>query len=280
MLNEPLQKQKRNRLKTDRQRLIREQSFHDQWAARIDVANINVDIVMEGSTAPENRFILSRIGDVRGKYLLELGCGAGENSVYFARKGAYCIASDLSPGMVSVARRLAREYHVDTHVQTLDAMAIAFPDKTFDIVYAANLLHHIDIKRSVMEIHRVLKSGGMACIWDPLIHNPLIKIYRKIATEVRTTDEQPLHMNIVKTFRKLFSCVEYDTFWFATLWLFLRFYLIERVDPNKERYWKKILYEETRLRSSYLRLEKIDHFIKKIPFMERFGWNIAIVAKK
>ncbi len=108
----------------------------------------------------------------------------------------------------------------------------------------------------------------------------MIKLYRKIATEVRTSDERPLHINTVRTFKRFFSHVEYDTFWFATLWIFLRFYLIERVNPNKERYWKKILYEERRLRSSYLRLEKVDNFIKKIPFMKRFGWNIAVIAQK
>ncbi|MGL5509727.1 MAG: SAM-dependent methyltransferase, partial [Microcoleaceae cyanobacterium] len=62
----------------------KEQKFHDQWAATIDVEGIQVRDYFEACTAPENRYILKQLGDVRGKKLLDLGCGAGENSVYFA----------------------------------------------------------------------------------------------------------------------------------------------------------------------------------------------------
>ena len=267
-------------MKAELKRLKKEQVFHDRLASTIQIEAIDVDVAFEGSTAPENRFILSRLGDVKGKYLLDLGCGAGENSVYFTRKGARCVAGDCSVGMVEVAKSLAQKYNVEIIARILNVVDIDYPDETFDIVYAANLLHHVDINRSLSEIRRVLKPGGIACMWDPLKHNPIINIYRKLATEVRTPYESPLNINIVKTFNRLFSNVEYDTFWFATLWIFLRFYLIERINPNSEPYWKKILYEEERLRAAYLRLEKLDRIIKRISFIKRFGWNIAIVAKK
>jgi hypothetical protein len=113
-----------------------------------------------------------------------------------------------------------------------------------------------------------------------LKHNPVINVYRRIASRVRTKDEHPLDIGVVDSVRKIFSKVTYDTFWFITLWIFMRFYFVEGVDPNKERYWKKILQEEKRLRPTYLRLEKCDRIIKRIPYMRRFGWNIAIVAEK
>jgi len=267
-------------LRTDSPRLKREVNFHDRWAASINVDAIDVDAVFEGVTAPENRYILSRIGDVCGKSILDLGCGAGENSVYFARKGAHCIAADYSPGMVQAALKLADVHNVSISGCIIDAMAIDFPDDTFDIVYAANLLHHVNAAACVREIHRVLKPGGMACIWDPLKHNPIINVYRRIAKRVRTLDERPLDIGIIKDFKSLFSKVEYDSFWLATMWIFIRFYLFERVNPNRERYWKKIIIEEPRLRSMYLRLEKFDRLIKKIGFLRRFSWNIAVVAAK
>jgi 2-polyprenyl-3-methyl-5-hydroxy-6-metoxy-1,4-benzoquinol methylase len=80
--------------------LERERQFHDNWAAAIDVDGIRVADYFEACTAPENRFILRQMGDIQGKRLLDLGCGAGENSVYFAKKGAHCVATDYSPGMV------------------------------------------------------------------------------------------------------------------------------------------------------------------------------------
>ncbi len=261
--------------------LEKERRFHDNWAAAIDVDGIRVADYFEACTAPENRFILRQMGDIRGKRLLDLGCGAGENSVYFAKQGANCVATDYSPGMVEVALKLAASNGVEIEGRTANAMALDFPDNTFDLVYASNLLHHIpDPKIALKEMHRVLKPGGKACFWDPLKHNPVINVYRRMATEVRTEDEMPLDINIVNYIQSLFSETSYDTFWIATLWIFLRFYLIEKVDPNQERYWKKIILEQERLAPTYLRLEKLDKFLKKLPLMKRLAWNIAVVATK
>lgn len=261
--------------------LRKERQFHDQWAAAIDLDGIRVADYFEACTAPENRFILRQLGDLRGKSLLDLGCGAGENSVYFAMQGAQCVAADYSPGMVDVALKLAERNQVAIAGRVINAMAIEFPDNTFDIVYASNLLHHIpDPKLAIREMHRVLKPGGKACFWDPLKHNPVINVYRRMATAVRTDDETPLDINIVNFVRSQFSHTSYDTFWLATLWIFLRFYLIERVNPNQERYWKKIILEHDRLSPTYLRLEKLDRGLKRLPLMQRLAWNLAVVATK
>jgi ubiquinone/menaquinone biosynthesis C-methylase UbiE len=260
--------------------LKREETFHDKWASQINVEALNVDVAFEGSTAPENRYILSKLGQLRGRYLLDLGCGAGESSVYFARQGAHCVAADYSQGMVETARRLATRYGVKVESRVIDAMQIDFDSNVFDIVYAANVLHHVDVDRALREIHRVLKPGGVAGIWEPLKHNPVINIYRRMASKVRTDDEHPLDIQVIDKTKQIFSKVEYDTFWLATLWIFLRFYLIEGIHPNEQRYWKKILTDELRLRRTYYRLEKLDYLLKKIPYMKRFAWNIAIVAQK
>ncbi|MBD2577355.1 class I SAM-dependent methyltransferase [Oscillatoria sp. FACHB-1406] len=261
--------------------LENEREFHNRWAAAIDADSICVRDYFEACTAPENRFILQQLGDVRGKYLLDLGCGAGENSVYFALKGAHCIATDYAPGMVEVARQLAEKNGVQIEAKTANAMALDFPDNTFDIVYAANLLHHLpDPQMALREMHRVLKPGGKACFWDPLKHNPVINVYRRIATEVRTEDEMPLDIRIVQEARSQFSEIRYDTFWLASLWIFLKFYLVERVNPNEERYWKKIIIEQMRLKPNYERLEKLDRILKKIPGLKRMCWNVAVVGTK
>lgn len=261
-------------------KLNSEKEFHDNWASTIDVDAINIHVAFEGATAPENRWILSRMGNLTGKYMLDLGCGAGESSVYFSLKGARCLAGDYSPGMAETTKRLARRYGIELEVRTVNAMKLDFAENTFDIVYAANLLHHVDKNRALREIHRVLKPGGIAALWDPLRHNPLINIYRRLASKVRTPEEQALSIQYIDDVKEIFAHVEYDTFWLATLWIFVRFYLVERIDPNKERYWKKIYYDEPRLRRTYTRLEKLDKVLKKVPMINRFAWNIAVVATK
>jgi len=266
---------------TDRDSLERERRHHDQWASGIDLSAIDVRAAFEASTAPENRFIMQRLGDLRGKRVLDLGSGAGEAAVYFALQGAEVVAADISPGMIEVSARLAGMHDVTITGHVLNAMSPELPEESFDIVYAANLLHHTDPAHTLGVMHRLLRPGGKACFWDPLKHNPVINVYRRMATEVRSEDENPLDLNeTLRTVRSMFKSVEYDAFWLCTLWIFLRFYLIERVDPNRERYWKKIFTDEPRLRPTYLRLERLDRYLKKLPFMKRMCWNVAVVATK
>jgi len=262
------------------QRLEREQQFHDDWAAKIDAGALDVRVFWEGSTCPENRFILRHIRPLAKKRVLELGCGAGENSVYLALQGAECVATDVSPGMLETTRSLAKRYNTQVECALADAMQIPYEADGFDIVYAANMLHHVDPERALREMHRVTRPGGNVCFWDPLRHNPLINVYRRLARDVRTLDERPLSFGILKHVRALFSGVEYDTFWLASLWIFIRFFLIERIDPNAERYWKKIIREEERLRASYGRLEKLDVALKRIACLRPLAWNLAVVATK
>ena len=260
--------------------LERERLFHEDWARGIDVTTIDVKRYFEGATCPENRFIMNKLGDVTGKRILDLGCGPGEASVYFALKGANVTATDLTQGMVDSAFRLAERYEVEIQGKVMNAMDIDFPDGSFDIVYAANLLHHVDFKSILSETNRILGPGGKLCFWDPLKHNPIIGVYRRMAKEVRTEDERPLDIAILKNVSEIFSRIEFDTFWLATLWIFIRFYFIEKVDPNKERYWKKIVQEESRLRELYYSLERIDMVLKKVAFLKRYAWNMAVVATK
>lgn len=263
-----------------REQLNREREFHNQWALSLDLERINVKAAFEGSTAPENRFIMAKVGKLAGKYILDLGCGGGESSIYFALQNAHCVASDWSPKMVDAAQKLAEINHVKIDARVIDAMDIDLPQGTFDIVYAANLLHHVDTLKTLTEIHRILKPGGIACTWDPLKYNPVIKIYRRLAAKFRTPDEHALGFKVVRDAGKIFSHVEYETFWFATLWIFMKFFFIEKVHPSQERYWKKIIDEEHRLRKIYLRLERLDKLIKNFRIFEKFAWNIAMVAVK
>ena len=259
----------------------REACFHDDWARSIDVDHVLVDEFFEACTAPENRFILSKLGNIRGRNVLDLGCGAGEGAVYLAKKGAIVTAMDISLEMLSVVKKVARRHKVEVITKQGRSDAINSEDETFDIVYAANLLHHVNIEATLKDICRVLKKSGIFACWDPLAHNPVINVYRKLAREVRTKDEHPLRMCDLALFQQHFSEVQLRMTWFFSLWIFIKFYLLDRADPNKERYWKKILIEHERLRRIYSFLEKMDIvFLDMFPFMRKFCWNVTVIAKR
>jgi len=149
------------------------------------------------------------------------------------------------------------------------------------VVYGANVLHHSDLRAALAEVRRVLKPGGRACFWDPRAGNPAIDVYRRMANKVRTPDEHPLTRQDLAVVRSTFGRVETRSYWFLTLLLFVKFYLVNRVHPNTDRYWKKIIRESDRHRWLYRPLAFMDRILLAvIPPLRRLCWNVVVCARK
>jgi 2-polyprenyl-3-methyl-5-hydroxy-6-metoxy-1,4-benzoquinol methylase len=263
------------------QRHTVEELFHDQWAADSDPASIQVVSMNEAATAPEMRYISEQLGDLSGRLLLDIGCGLGEAAVYFAMKGASVIATDLSSGMCRSVERLGEINGVRVKaypcaLESLDQLPV---DLEFDIIYCANTLHHVDIVESMDRIKARLKRGGTFVSWDPVAYNPIINIYRKIATEVRTVDEHPLTLSDISYVRSCFHSSSVKWFWLTTLLIFVCMAVVERRNPNRERYWKKVVEESKKWEWLYKPLEWIDNLLLRIPFLRPLCWNVVIIAK-
>ena len=263
------------------ERIQNEREFHDAWADSEDVEKIDVRASNEVCTAPEMRYISRRLGDIKGKRLLDVGCGLGEASVYFAILGADVTSSDLSQGMLDATNRLAHAngVRIKEHVASAEDMQLS-PEDKFDIIYAGNLLHHVDIEETITLIKPHLAAGGLFVTWDPLAYNPAINVYRSMATDVRTPDEHPLKWDDIKLFHKHFRTVETQYFWFTTLIIFVLMALAQRRNPNKERYWKVVVQEGNRWAWLYRPLEVLDKFILAlIPPLKLLCWNVVILSK-
>lgn len=264
------------------ERIQNEREFHDAWADSEDVEKIDVLASNQVCTAPEMRFITERLGNIKGKRLLDVGCGLGEASIYFAILGADVTSSDLSQGMLDATTRLAKANGVSIkqHVASAEDMQLS-PDEKFDIIYAGNLLHHVDIEETITRIKPHLVDGGVLVTWDPLAYNPAINVYRSMATDVRTPDEHPLTWSDIKLFHKHFSSVETRYFWFTTLIIFVIMTLAQRRNPNKERFWKVVVQEGNKWSWLYRPLESLDRLLLKIlPPLRLLCWNVVVVCKK
>ena len=260
-----------------------EAAFHDEWADSMDVKNIPVIETFQGSTAFENRWILQQLsGKITGKKILDLGCGAGEASVYFALKGAEVTALDISTGMLEKVKELADLYGVrNIKLACSCAEEMPFKSESFDIVYGNSVLHHAEIDTVLSEVSRILKPGGKAVFIEPLAHNPIINVYRKMASKHRTPDEKPLKYSDISIFNKYFATVFHKEFWFLSLGIFLWFYFIERVHPSTERYWKKIIKDEDRLSGVAKFLGRADEILlKALPILRPLCWNTTVLVTK
>jgi 2-polyprenyl-3-methyl-5-hydroxy-6-metoxy-1,4-benzoquinol methylase len=263
-------------------RLEKERAFHDSWAAGVLPREVAVKAAFEHLTAPENRFILSLAGDIQGLRVLDLGSGLGESAIYFALRGAKVTATDISPEMCELCRRGAREQGVELEAIATAVEELRVPEGSFDIVYGANLLHHVsDIDATLGSVHRALRPGGRCFFWDPLAYNPVINVYRRMATRVRTDDERPLRFEVLDIFRRHFERVGHREFWLTTLSIFLKYYLLDGIHPNASRYWKRILEEdERRLRWWFDPLQRLDDLILRLPLVRRLAWNMVVFGAR
>ena len=256
----------------------REREFHDEWARSVEAEGVDVRGAFENLTAPENRFLLSLMGDLRGKRVLDLGSGLGESATYFALRGARVTATDISPHMCALARATAAAHGVEIEAIATPVERLEVPAGTYDVVYGANLLHHVqDVEGTLAAVERALKPGGRCFFWDPLSYNPAINVYRRIATRVRTVDEHPLTFEIVSQLRRRFDDVGHREFWLASMALFLKYYFVDRLDPNRVRYWKRILGEDpARIGWWFRPLQRLDTVALRLPLVRRLAWNIAV----
>jgi SAM-dependent methyltransferase len=259
----------------------REATFHDGWASSTRMEDVLVRECFEAPTALENRFILDCMGPLGGKKLLDIGAGLGESSVYFALQGARVTTVDISPQMVEMALGLGRKYGVQLEGIVSGAEDLNLPDNSFDIIYVANTIHHVHDRASLFEqMHRALKPGGTFISYDPIAYNPLINVYRRMATAVRTPDESPLTVADLKLARRYFQNVRHREFWISTLLLFVKYYLLDRVHPNQDRYWKRILRETTENLWWWTPLRSLDSVLTRIPLVRWLAWNIVIWGQK
>lgn len=97
-----------------------------------------------------------------GQRVLEIGCGAGTDHLQFHRAGADAWAVDMSSQSVALTRRRLATYGFAPHrVIVGDAESLPFPSGSFDGVYSWGVLHHSpDTRRTIREVHRVLRPGG------------------------------------------------------------------------------------------------------------------------
>jgi SAM-dependent methyltransferase len=259
-----------------------EREFHDEWARSIEPREVMVSETFTASTSPESRWLFEQMGDLRGKRLLDLGSGAGEAAVFFALQGAEVVATDISPEMLKVVEQVAEGHGTQLETKVCSAEDLAdFEDDSFDAVFGANLLHHIEIESCLKEVKRVLKPGGIAAFWDPVQYNPVINVYRRMAAKVRTPDEHPIRIRDIKTFKRHFISVRKRFFWFFTLLVFLKFYLIDRIHPSNDRYWKRVLTHEKEIAWLYRPLANLDTVVLRlIPILGWWSWNVAVIARK
>jgi ubiquinone/menaquinone biosynthesis C-methylase UbiE len=113
-----------------------------------------------GPSAP-NENDLKLLGEVRGKKILEIGCGGGQNAIAFAKQGAIATGIDQSDKQIEFAKKLAEKEGTEVRFIRGDMTDMKEIERgSQDFVYTAVSLCFTPIEKTFKEVYRVLKPGG------------------------------------------------------------------------------------------------------------------------
>jgi SAM-dependent methyltransferase len=161
---------------------------------------------------------LNVLGNIAGKDILELGCGAAQFSIALAKAGARATALDNSARQLEHACELMAAAGLDFPLVHASAESVPLPDASFDFVFCDHgAMSWCDPYRTVPEVARLLRPGGLLAFaastpirevcYDPTtdaISSRLVGDYfalRKIAEEDGATSYQLPYGEWIRLFR-------------------------------------------------------------------------------
>ncbi|MCS7106455.1 MAG: class I SAM-dependent methyltransferase, partial [Candidatus Aenigmarchaeota archaeon] len=120
-----------------------------------------------------SRIVISLLGEVKGKKILDAGCGGGKDCLLMARKGAKVVGIDISPRMIEIARQRCNS-QVEFYVR--DMQNTDFLEGEFDVIVSLfSLMYKKNLSLVFKEFRRILKKGGELILAVP---HPIWKMMR------------------------------------------------------------------------------------------------------
>ncbi|MBB3648321.1 SAM-dependent methyltransferase [Rhizobium sp. BK619] len=100
--------------------------------------------------------------NLAGKRVLEVGCGRGSLSAYFADAGWDCTLLDISPAAISLARAAFSAHGLNARFEVGDCLDMPFETGAYDLVFSIGLLEHFEeIESAIAEQVRILAPNGL-----------------------------------------------------------------------------------------------------------------------
>lgn len=161
---------------------------------------------------------IRRMGNLRGKQVIDLGCGSGVSTVYMALRGAEVTAVDISDRALNLCKLRAEANGVSERMYLcncpIEFLSVDIAKRQFDIVHGCAILHHLDLKLAIPAISSLMKRGSRAYFSETSYLNPFFRFCREKISgrfgvpRVRTNDETPLDKSSFALLKKHFKQVQ------------------------------------------------------------------------
>ncbi|MFH1046054.1 MAG: class I SAM-dependent methyltransferase [Candidatus Omnitrophota bacterium] len=188
--------------------------------------------------------------------VLEIGCGTGIFTEFFAQTGAQIIAIDISPDLLEKAKRrglpTGQVGFKEQNFQDIDVKVC------FDAIIGSSVLHHLNLEKALKKMRELLKPGGVISFAEPNMLNPQVFLERKLR------------------FMKIFSYVTPDETAFVRAKLARLLSNMGFVDVQIEPFGWLHPAIPTGLIDYVTKIERV---LEKIPLMREFAGSLYIFAR-
>ncbi|MEM7758543.1 MAG: class I SAM-dependent methyltransferase [Cyanobacteria bacterium P01_A01_bin.40] len=245
---------------TDNAKLEREREFHDRRFASDSERQRKVGKFYQiiGSIQQEKERIL--FDSAQGAKVIEYGCGTGSYAFKLAKHGAESVTGiDISPVAIeqAIATAVAQGVAQKTSFKIMNAENLELAPDDYDLVCGSGILHHLDLNLAINSITKVLKPDGKAIFLEPLGHNILINLYRRLTPSIRSADEHPLLDRDLAFLRQHFHFSNIQYFYFTSL--------AASFMVGKPGFSKVLKF-----------LELVDSALLRLPLIKKQAWLVLI----
>ncbi|HCM36466.1 MAG: hypothetical protein A3J30_04615 [Candidatus Wildermuthbacteria bacterium RIFCSPLOWO2_02_FULL_47_9c] len=203
---------------------------------------------------------------IKGKKVLDYGCGDGRHTQFLAEHAKEVIGIDLSERSLEIAKKIAVREGVEEKVKFLkmDCEAMEFPDNSFDVVFDGGTFSSLDFEKAIGEIMRVLQPDGALVGIETFGHNPLTNAKRVLnrLTGKRTAwaASHIVQQKELERLRQNFEQIEVFYFHLISLSAF------PLLDLPGGRLVLRLL-------------EGIDNLLLHIPFLQKYSFKVVFLCK-
>ncbi|UCC20463.1 MAG: class I SAM-dependent methyltransferase [Promethearchaeota archaeon] len=207
------------------------------------------------------------LGNVKGKKVLDVGCGRGRLSFYLAQNGANVVGIDLSKNFIDFCNKKLKKSNLQIDFKVMNAQIPDFEDNMFDIIVGSRIIHHLpDIELFFRECKRLLKKKGFITFIEPLKRNPIVEMNRRhLNPKGRTIHEHPLLISDIMKVKKMFGNIKHSEYYI--------------ISPMAMIF--KNLFRSPRLfRILYKILQLLEGPLYKIKFLRQYCWQTIFRSTK